>query len=190
MRNFIKWLLPSAIPVLALIFSCTGNKTGDAPVALTQDSLVKRGDYLVTIMGCDDCHSTKTMGPHGPEIVTELRFGGHIAGSKLPPAPDSAVKNGWLAMSMDLTATVGAWGTTYAANISSHENGIGKWTEEQFSNALRKGKFKGLEAARPLLPPMPWMNYAKLTDTDLKAIFAFLKNSKPVDNIVPNAVMN
>ena len=27
---------------------------------------IKHGEYLVTAMGCDDCHSPKVMGPHGP----------------------------------------------------------------------------------------------------------------------------
>jgi hypothetical protein len=88
-------------------------------------------------------------------------------------------------MSMDLTAATGPWGTSYAANISSDATGIGNWTEAQFIKCMREGKLKGMDNARPLLPPMPWPNFAKLTDTDLKAIFAFLKSTKPVDNVVP-----
>lgn len=51
--------------------------------------------------------------------------------------------------------------------------------------ALRKGKYKGLENARDLLPPMPWFNFSHLTDEDLKAMFAYLKSTKPVNNVVP-----
>jgi hypothetical protein len=32
---------------------------------------------------------------------------------------------------------------------------------------------------------MPWEDFAKMTDEDLKAIFAYLKTLKPVENIVP-----
>ena len=35
------------------------------------------------------------------------------------------------------------------------------------------------------MPPMPWQGIANLNDQDLKAIFAYLKSTKPVDNIVP-----
>jgi hypothetical protein len=38
---------------------------------------------------------------------------------------------------------------------------------------------------RDILPPMPWQDYAKLADADLKAIFAYLKSLKPVKNQVP-----
>jgi hypothetical protein len=40
------------------IISCQNNKeNSDALQASSADSLLKRGEYLVTIMGCDDCHS-------------------------------------------------------------------------------------------------------------------------------------
>ncbi|HNL40505.1 MAG TPA: hypothetical protein PKH43_15245, partial [Saprospiraceae bacterium] len=58
-------------------------------------------------------------------------------------------------------------------------------TEEQFINAIRKGKLKGLDNSRTLLPPMPWPNYARMSDDELKAIFAFLKSLPPVKNVVP-----
>ncbi|CAN5457107.1 hypothetical protein BH10BAC3_BH10BAC3_34150 [soil metagenome] len=43
----------------------------------------------------------------------------------------------------------------------------------------------GLNNGRMLLPPMPWQGYAKATDEDLKDIFAYLKTTKPVHNVVP-----
>jgi len=42
-----------------------------------------------------------------------------------------------------------------------------------------------MDGARQLLPPMPWPVYRNMTDEDLKAIFAYLKTTKPVRNIVP-----
>ncbi len=45
-----------------------------------------------------------------------------------------------------------------------------------------------VKGARKLLPPMPWMNYSKMTDDDVKAIFAYLKTIKPVKNIVPEPI--
>jgi hypothetical protein len=32
---------------------------------------------------------------------------------------------------------------------------------------------------------MPWPSYGQLNDEDLSAIFAFLKSTKPVRNVVP-----
>ena len=50
---------------------------------------------------------------------------------------------------------------------------------------IREGKSKGIDGARMILPPMPWPNYAKAKDADLKAIFAYLKSTTPIKNIVP-----
>ncbi len=85
----------------------------------------------------------------------------------------------------DFTNTAGMWGMSFAGNISSDETGIGNWTEEQFMTALRKGKYKGLEGSRDLLPPMPWIVYKNMSDDDIRSIFAYLKTTKPVRNIVP-----
>ena len=74
---------------------------------------------------------------------------------------------------------------SFAVNLTSYATGIGKWKEENFLRAIRDGKFKGLENGRSLLPPMPWFVYKNMTDEDLKAIFAYLKSTKPVVNAVP-----
>jgi hypothetical protein len=68
------------------------------------------------------------------------------------------------------------------------ETGIGNWTLEQFKRALREGKSKGLPAARPMLPPMPWFNFTKMTDADVEAIFAYLKSIPAIKNQVPAPV--
>ena len=71
-------------------------------------------------------------------------------------------------------------GIVRTSNITPDpERGIGNWTEEQFFRALREGKSKGLKESRPLLPPMPWFVYKNFSDTDIRAIFAFLKSTKP-----------
>ncbi len=73
----------------------------------------------------------------------------------------------------------------FPANLTPDETGIGNWSYEQFETAIRRGKAKGLETNRPLLPPMPWEMYRHFTDEDLRSIFAYLKSIKPVENAVP-----
>ncbi|MBC5992228.1 hypothetical protein [Pontibacter cellulosilyticus] len=51
--------------------------------------------------------------------------------------------------------------------------------------AMREGKVKGLANNRDTLPPMPWPMFSKLEDDDLKVIFAYLKSTPPVKNVVP-----
>ncbi|MFN7119457.1 MAG: diheme cytochrome c-553 [Saprospiraceae bacterium] len=150
----------------------------------TKEELRKRGEYLVGVIGCDDCHTPKVMGPNGPELVLERRLSGHpmdVPVSKV----DTSVLSDWMYFRHDLTAAVGPWGVSFAANLTSDETGIGNWSEAQFFKAIREGKSKGMDDTRPLLPPMPWFVYKNMSNEDLRAIFTFLKSTKPVHNIVP-----
>jgi hypothetical protein len=165
----------------------TGTVSSDNKV-LTQEQLVKRGEYLVTTGGCHDCHSPKRMGPQGPVDIPELMYSGFQANASLPPIDKNVLQKGWALLTLDLNAAVGPWGVSFAANLTSDQTGIGNWPEENFIRALREGKYKGIEGSRMLLPPMPWENLAKCTDEDLKAIFAFLKSTKAVSNVVPMAI--
>jgi cytochrome c2 len=153
----------------------------------TKENQVERGRYLVTIMGCHDCHSPKKMGPKGPEFDSSRLLSGHPASMPLPEYNQKALKS-WVLFNHNLTAFVGPWGVTYSANLTSDESGIGNWTEDQFIKALREGKSKGLDNNRPILPPMPWNVVGQASDDDLKAIFAYLKSTPPVLNIVPAPV--
>jgi hypothetical protein len=178
------------LSIAATIILFTTNKSGSdetsKPRELTKEEKVKRGEYLVSVIGCDDCHSPKRMGKHEPEIIPELRLSGAPSSFKLPNPDMNEVEKGWMMFAPDLTSAVGPWGQSYAANLTSDATGIGNWKEEQFIKALREGKYKGLDNTRPLLPPMPWFVYKNMTDDDLKSIFAYLKTTKPVHNIVPS----
>ena len=175
----------AALTTTILVYSCQNPSSASEAVTISQDSLVKKGAYLVTIMGCDDCHTSKIMGPQGPQLDMNNRFGGHLSSMPLGPIDTSVLSKGWVLFNMTQTATFGPWGISYAANISSGEHGIGNWTLDQFKLALREGKYKGMKESRPLMPPMPWQNYKQLKDEDMEAMFAYLKATKPVDNVVP-----
>jgi mono/diheme cytochrome c family protein len=149
----------------------------------TQRELVARGKYLTTIGGCHDCHSPKIMTDHGPEPDPDRLLSGHPANAVLPESANPE----WISFSMDLTGFVGPWGVSYSANLTPDETGIGNWSYAQFETAIRKGKYKGIEGGRDLLPPMPWQMYKNFTDDDLKAVFTYLKSLKPVKNLVPPA---
>lgn len=155
---------------------------------MTPEMKVKRGEYLVNSIGCDDCHSPKVMGPNGPEIDPKRRLSGHPSDQPLTEVSDKSVLKDYALFNMSLTAAVGPWGTSFAANLTPDDTGLGNWSEEQFVRAIRQGLYKGLEGSRPLLPPMPWPTYKNMTDDDLKSIFAYLQTLPPVKNAVPAAV--
>ena len=150
---------------------------------------VARGAYLVNLGGCNDCHSPKVFTPEGIPMPDESKLlSGHPAGSSLPETDPRVFKPGHgYYMSSGLTAFIGPWGTSYAANLTPDEQtGIGLWTEDVFIKAIRTGKHMG--DGRPILPPMPWPGLASVNDDDLKAMFAYLKSLPLIKNAVPAPV--
>lgn len=186
-NSFFLLVLLAGIATVFLI-ACQSSSAGskkENPVVISKDSLINRGSYLVYTMLCDDCHSPKRMGPKGPEIIPELRLSGARHDTKLPPLDAADIKKGWTLFNEDFTSIAGAWGVSFAGNLTSDETGIGNWTEEQFKKAITKGKYKGLDNSRELLPPMPWPQFSILKDEDIKAIYTYLKSTPPVRNVVP-----
>lgn len=151
----------------------------------TMEDLTARGEYLVGIIGCADCHTPKKMTEKGPVPDMDRYMMGYDASRPLPPVPEQVPLGPWVLLTGDLTAAVGPWGTSYAGNLTPHETGIGNWTLDQFRKALREGKYKGIDQSRPLMPPMPVEAYRNLTDEDLEAIFRYLNTLDPIENIVP-----
>lgn len=185
MKNLIIPVL-LAVMMSAAVISCTspGTETGKQTLSDSVD-LVKRGEYLVTIGVCDDCHSPKKMGPKGPEIDPELRLSGYPSSRPIPNFDSNMAKTGMVQFNEDFTAYAGPWGLSFSANLTSSPTGAGSWDFENFKYAIRHGKWKGLETSRDLMPPMPWFNYKLMTDDDLKAVHAYLKSLKPVNNVPP-----
>jgi hypothetical protein len=73
---------------------------------------------------------------------------------------------------------------SFTANLTPDvETGLGSWTEEMFIATMKTGRHQG--KGRPVLPPMPYQNVAQLSDSDIKAVFAYLRSLPPVSNRVP-----
>jgi mono/diheme cytochrome c family protein len=183
----------ACIPVIILA-ACGPSDSGAGGTDHAMESLsaavegtvpdIARGEYLVTIGGCHDCHSPKVMGPNGPDLDVSGLLSGHPAGQVMPAAPAGLTPDGWAAAgNMGGTAWMGPWGTSYAANLTPDPTGMGNWTEAQFVAAMRTGQHAG--SGRPILPPMPWQNMAQMTDDDLKSVFAYLRTIPEVANVVP-----
>ncbi|NEN23897.1 diheme cytochrome c-553 [Cryomorpha ignava] len=186
-------MLILATALLGLSLACTQQKEADIPSSNLQiaavespESVINRGEYLTKVIGCDHCHSPKKMTAQGPVIDIDKYMMGYPADRPLPEYDAANVAPGkWVLMNGDLTAAVGPWGITYASNLTPDPTGIGNWTFENFKLALTQGKYKGIESGRTIMPPMPWQSLGKMDETDMKAIFAYLKSLKPIENQVP-----
>jgi len=147
-------------------------------------SPAERGKWLVTIGGCHDCHTPWKMGPNGPENDMTRMLSGHPQDLVMPPVPALPPGPWGVVASLTNTAWAGPWGVSYTANLSpDKETGTGAWTDADFIATIRSGRHLG--RGRQILPPMPWFNYATLSDDDLKAIYAYLRTIPPISNKVP-----
>jgi hypothetical protein len=158
--------------------------TAPAVAAQANRSRVERGRYLVTVGGCNDCHTPLKMGPKGPEPDMDRMLSGHPEGFPVTSGINPVSDRWMMTAAASGTAFSGPWGVSFTANLTPDVNtGLGIWTEDMFMKALRTGRHMGV--SRPILPPMPWFNYGEMTDEDLKSVYAFLRTIRPIHNRVP-----
>jgi hypothetical protein len=155
---------------------------GDVPQAT-----IERGKYLVAVGGCNDCHTPLKMGPEGPAPDMDRMLSGHPENFPISRQASSPGQQWMVSIAATGTAYSGPWGVSFAANLTPDRNtGLGIWTEDMFIKTLRTGKHWG--TSRDILPPMPWFNYAQMSDDDLTALFTYLRTIKPIANHVPDPI--
>ena len=186
MKNIV-WVIAGAALVGTAGFSAVRTDAGrQVQSEEVVAARVERGTYLVRAMGCNDCHTPWKMTEHGPEPDMTRALTGHPEQiGPLKPA-EHAKEGPWVwSGAATNTAFSGAWGVSYAANLTPDQNtGLGIWTEDMFVRAIRTGRHMGV--SRPIMPPMPWPMFRNLNDEDLKSIYAYLRTIKPVTNHVPD----
>ncbi|MGD9922253.1 MAG: cytochrome c [Pseudorhodoplanes sp.] len=124
---------------------------------LAQDAQIRRGQYLVTLGGCNDCHTPGYFFGK-PDMARFL--GGSEVGFEIP-----------------------GLGVFHGPNLTPDpETGLGAWSAEQIAIAITRGRRPD---GRELAPIMPWHAFASLTAQDVRAIAVYLKSLKPVKNKVP-----
>jgi mono/diheme cytochrome c family protein len=122
-----------------------------------QQAQAERGKYLVSIAGCNDCH---TPGYFFGKPDMSRYLGGSDVGFEIP-----------------------GLGVFHGPNLTPDpDTGLGNWTVGQIVTALQAGKRPD---GRELAPIMPWRAFANLTKDDATAIAMFLKSLPPVKNTVP-----
>ena len=128
---------------------------------------VRRGEYLVELLGCGACHTDGAL-----DGVPD--FDRALAGSRIGIAYSNP-------LGTDRP------GVIYPANLTpDEETGIGAWSDIQIARAIRAGL--GRHAGNQIAA-MPWQGYAKLTQEDMTAMVAYLRSIKPVSHKVPDEVL-
>ena len=142
---------------LALAAVITAGVVLDSIEAVAQNAQIERGKYLVTLGGCNDCHTPGYF--FGKPDATRI-LGGSEVGFEIP-----------------------GLGVFHGPNLTpDNDTGLGKWSMDEIVKAITTGHRPD---GRVLAPIMPWPALAKLTPEDSRAIVAFLKSLPPVKNKVP-----
>ncbi|MBY6048224.1 c-type cytochrome [Vannielia litorea] len=122
----------------------------EAVAAPTQGVTADYGAYLAgPVAHCMECHTP--MGATGPMVETDLGRGGF--------------------------QFYGPWGTSVASNLTSHEDGLAGYTDEELAAMITQGKRPD---GTPMLPPMPYGFLAKMSADDLAAIILYLRSLPPL----------
>jgi len=139
----------AAFGTLLIVAGVTQAQAGDS-------AQVARGKYLVTMGGCNDCHTS-----------------GYFFGK-----PDMAHQLG----GSDVGFAIPGLGVFVGPNLTPDKaTGLGNWSTQQIVAALTTGK---LPDGRILAPIMPWRALSHLTHADALAIAAYLKSLPPVSHKV------
>lgn len=108
------------------------------------------GEYLAgPVAHCMECHTP--MGPQGLLLETSLGQGGF--------------------------EFHGPWGTSVAANITPHEDGIAGYSDDELKAMITKGVRPD---GTPMFPPMPYGLLARMSAEDLDAIVLYLRSLPPL----------
>ncbi len=107
---------------------------------------VEYGEYLAgPVAHCIECHSP--MGPMGPDWVNQLGAGGF--------------------------EFHGPWGVSVSSNLTTHaEDGIAEWTDAELKQMITTGVRPN---GNPMLPPMGYGYYSRMTPEDVDAIIYYLR---------------
>ena len=75
------------------------------------------------------------------------------------------------------------FGTIYGTNLTPDaQTGIGRWSEAAFARAMHEGVRRD---GAYLYPAFPYTHFTRVSDADVKAIYAYLMTRPPVRNDVP-----
>lgn len=169
--------------MFAVIFAVSCNRQAGNNENVSAEQL-RQGELLVMEGRCHFCHT--------PELNKNDKYYGQIlfgypSNKKLPDLPDAPKgSQQWTDFLSNLDSTVWIAGNkiVFSANITPDiETGIGNWSKEDFINTIRTGMHPGWK--KKVNKPMPWLDYAKLSNDQLTSIYLYLKSQKPVYNKVP-----
>src|SRR5580700_6995994 len=149
--------MQTAIARACVVLAFASAAASLAACAPSHDQQVARGQYMVKVMGCGDCHTPGGLSPK-PDMTRLL------AGS-------------------DADFIIPGLGVFVPPNLTPDKaTGLGGWTTDQIVAAFTTG---ATPSGRTLGPAMPWTDFANLSKADATDIALYLQSLPAVSNAVP-----
>jgi mono/diheme cytochrome c family protein len=139
-----------------------------------------RGEYLVHLAGCAHCHTARPLRGTEWERRKDLEFGGGRRFETTRYFDELETDPGFTSPPARMP---GPTTFTTSPNLTTDPSGIPYYDEALFIETIRTGKVAGV---RPLTRAMLWFEFRKLTDDDLKAIFAYIRSRPATKHRVSN----
>ena len=119
----------------------SGGEARESTQGRAPEQVVQRGEYLVKIMGCNDCHTPWKMGPQGPEPDMTRFLSGHP--EQIGPLPKAAAGEPYIWSGFGTnTAFTGPWGVSYTFNLTPEPNtGLGIARVDTVFTRLKSSSF-------------------------------------------------
>lgn len=141
---------------------------------LTEEQMLERGEYLTHIGACVSCHT-----PQQDEYLTADLTLEQIQNIGWRFEDTQDLENKLLSGGREFP--LGPLGVLVSMNLTSHETGLGNWTDEEIETALRIGVNPD---GRRLFPLMPYANFFNWAESDMAALIMYLRTLPPIDNEV------
>ena len=164
MKKVLRWSLYIVGVIVLVVIALLGYvsfalpNVGPPPQDLTVEitpERVERGEYLANhVMLCMDCH-----------VIRDFSL---YAG---PPVPGTEGAGGEI-----FDQSMGFPGKFVSRNITP--SGLGEWTDGEIYRAITCGVSKDGSA---LFPIMPYPNFAKMDEEDIKSVIAYLRALTPIE---------
>ena len=110
---------------VALVAAITAAACSEAPAhasSASDPARIARGQYLVTVGGCNDCHTPFKMGPKGPEPDMSRMLSGHPETFVISEPAKLSGPQWMIASAPTNTAHSGPWGVSFTANLTPDQN--------------------------------------------------------------------
>ncbi len=160
--GMVAFVIIGILIMLFIVFTFLPSVGDKKEISIDADSvMIDRGEYLVeNVATCFHCHSENNENVFSSPVIQDRKgSGGKLFGKDK-----------------------GYPGEYYAANLTPHF--LSDWSDSDLYHAITTGIAKD---GRPMFPVMPYRDYGRMSEYDVKSIIAYLRTLPSITKEVPKS---